>query len=320
MVDPVERLVNLALFLASVSIPVSAETVRTEVEGYPDSQDADAFLRMFERDKDQLRDAGFAIEESGGCYRMDTTSTFATDVEFSPEEAAAIRAVGQALLEDPAFPFADDLRLALAKIATSFSPPGTSAITRLASEQPERQGDLVAALDIAVTGRKRVTFGYTNQHGEHKDHEVEPYGLFAHDGRWYLVARDAAIGEVRVYAVARIDSAAANPSRPKSADFERPASFDVGSFISLPFQYGAEAFRVRLRFSAEHAWRAPALTTGKGNLEDDGDALVWSVTARSAEALIRWVVENGPGISILEPDTLASELSLRAREVAALHG
>lgn len=320
MIDPVERLVNLALYLASVSEPVSADTVRAEVDGYPAAQDEDAFLRMFERDKDQLRDAGFAIEETGGHYRMDAASTFATKIDFSPDEAAAIRAVGQALLEDPAFPFADDLRLALAKIATSFSPPGTPAITRLASEQPQQQGTLVAALDAALTARKRVTFGYANQQGEHKFHEVEPYGLFARDARWYLVARDVALDEVRVYAVARADGVTTNPRRPKSPDFERPGDFNVSAFIGLPFQYGAEDLMALLRFTPEQAWRAPALTAGKGVLEADGDALLWHIAARNGDALMRWVVENGPDIEIVEPERLAADLRSRARGVVTLHG
>jgi hypothetical protein len=57
MTEAVERLVNLALFIAKAGPRgVTADTCRG-VEGYPGDQDVAAFLRMFERDKEQLRAA-----------------------------------------------------------------------------------------------------------------------------------------------------------------------------------------------------------------------------------------------------------------------
>jgi proteasome accessory factor B len=317
--DPVERLVNLAFYLASAGRPVTAEEIHSEVDGYPPGQDADAFLRMFERDKEQLRDAGFAIEESEKRYRLDAASTFATEVDLAPEELAAIRAVGLALVDDPAFPFAEDLRLALAKLATSFEAPETSVVTRLATEQPARQGVAVATLDQALSARKRVTFGYTNQRGEHKVHDIEPFGLFAREGWWYLVGRDTKLDEVRVYAVARTDSLAVNPNRPKSPDFQRPEGFDVAAFIGMPFQYGPDHIDATVRISSEQAWRATALTAGTGTLEPDGTAILWRVTARDEKQFLRWLVEYGPGLELVAPERLARELRARIAEVAALH-
>jgi proteasome accessory factor B len=317
--DPVERLVNLALFLGSAGRPVTAEEIHSEVEGYPPGQDSDAFLRMFERDKEQLRDSGFVIEESDKHYRLDAASTFASQVDLAPEELAAIRAVGLALVDDPAFPFAEDLRLALAKLATSFDAPETSVVTRLATEQPARQGLAVAALDLAVGARKRVSFGYTNQRGEHKVHAIEPYGVFAREGWWYLVGRDTDLDEVRVYAVARMDAPAVNSNRPKSPDFDRPDDFNVAAFIGMPFQYGPEHIDATVRISAEQTWRASSLTGGIGTLEPDGTALLWHVSARDGKRLLRWLVENGPGLELVAPEPLAQALRLRMAEVAAAH-
>ena len=56
-----ERLLDLTMYLLARTEPVSAEQVRQEVEGYdPDATD-EAFLRKFERDKDDLRNAGIPI-------------------------------------------------------------------------------------------------------------------------------------------------------------------------------------------------------------------------------------------------------------------
>ena len=187
MPDATERLVNLALFLADARGPVTAEQVRSQVEGYPADQDDTAFIRMFERDKDDLRLMGLRIEsDSEGRYRLDTSSTFAGDLQLSAEEVAAVRVVGVALLDDPAFPFAEDLRFALAKIATAIEAPDAPVTGHLADESPSDQGTAVAALERAASARKRVRFAYVNSLGEHKSHEVEPYGLFVRDGRQLL--------------------------------------------------------------------------------------------------------------------------------------
>jgi len=321
--DAVERLVNLALYLADAAAPVPHARIRAEVAGYPAEQDDAAFARMFERDKDLLRDAGFAIEvDERGNYWLDREATFAASVEFSAEEAAAIQAAGSALVDDPSFPFAADLRLALAKVSSGKAEGGVPAVARLADEDAERQGETAALLSAASAARKRVTFGYTNSLGVFAPHEVEPYGLFLHDGRWYLVGRDTGLDQTRTYAVARMRDASANAVRPKAPDFERPADFDVRTFVRLPFQYGppAEEFEATVFFDASAAWRAEAVTGGEGRLRPDGNEFAWHIRARSPERLVRFVLENGPGLRLVAPTSLATleraglEAVIRAHE------
>lgn len=324
MSDAVERLVNLALYLADSAEPVTAARIRSDVFGYPAEQDEAAFLRMFERDKKDLRAAGFTIEvvDEAGRYQLDRAATFASAIELSAEETAAVAAAGSAMLADPSFPYRSDLRLALAKIATDFDSEVTRVASRLADEDPERQGSVVALLTDASSRGKHATFGYTNSYGITALHVVEPYGLFLHDGRWYLVGRDTARDEVRTYTVARVAEVVVDASRPNTPDFTRPDDFDVRRFVRLPFQYGPDAadFEACLRFSPIAAWRAAALCAGQGTLEPDGDEVVWHVTARSSARLLRFVLENGPGISIDGPDTLASDLRVGLAEVVRLHG
>lgn len=324
MIDSVERIVNLALYLADARRPVTAEQVRSEVSGYPSEQDYAAFARMFERDKDELRRSGFnlAFDEERQVYSLDRSATFAAPVELTAEEAAAVRAAGTAVLGDPSFPFAADLRLALVKIAAELPGDPATATARLADEDPARQGTTVAALSDAGSRSKVVRFGYTNSMGASALHEVEPYGLFVHDGRWYLVARDTSLDEVRTYAVARMSDVKINTSAPKTPDFERPADFDVSRFISLPFQYGPDEleFEAVLRFDPDSAWRARALSRGQGTLETDGDSLLWRVAARSRRGLLKFAIENGPGIRIVDPPDFVAELADGLARVEALHG
>ncbi|MDF1542017.1 MAG: WYL domain-containing protein [Anaerosomatales bacterium] len=302
MVDAVERLVNLALFLAAARGPASAERVRAEVIGYPEGQDESAFLRMFERDKDELRGLGLVIEATpDGRYQLDAERTFVSGLDLAAEDEAALRAAAAVLLDDPSFPFAGDLRYALAKVSGT-TDVDVPAAAHLADEHPEAQGETAATLATSAAARKRVTFVYTNTTGQSAPHSVEPYGLFLHAGRWYLVGRDTGRDEVRVYAVARMEDVTPNTARPRSADFERAADFDVSEYIGLPFQYGpGEVFDAVVRFAPPVTWRAPALTGGVGEMRSGGDGLLWHVTARDAAGLARWVIAHGPGLVIESP-------------------
>jgi len=321
MSDATERLVNLAMYLAAAPQAASAARIRAEVAGYPSDQDEAAFLRMFERDKDDLRAAGLAIEaDADGRYRLDPSATFASEISLSADEFAALRAAAAALLEDPAFPFSGDLRFALAKVENTLDVPEVHASAAIADECPDLQGDTVARLAAALGASKRVTFTYTNSRSQTVRHKVEPYGMFAREGRWYMVGRDVALGSVRTYALSRLSDLVVNSARPKSRDYERPADFDVSAYIRLPFQFGDEPFEAVLRIDADITWRAQAITAGQGCVtEDPSGGLTWTVAARDRNALLRWVVENGPGISIIEPPDLARGLAEGFARVVKRH-
>lgn len=310
-----ERLVNLALLLAAAREPVTAERIRAEGI-YPPGQDDDAFLRMFERDKEELRSMGFAIvADAAGCYRLDARATFTSPLELADADAALIMTVGETLASDPSFPYPDELRLALAKVAAATGrmavPPGSG---HLADEEPERQGELVSRLSAAATARKRARFEYTDSHGRRSTRSVEPYGLFLREGRWYLVGRDLDRESLRTYTVSRIAALEVSRTKPKTPEFERPSDFDVTAYVCLPFQIGPpeEEFTATIRCDAETAWRLPALTAGRGDLmaEDDG-SVAWRVRCRSREGLARFVLENGPGLTVLEPADFADEIDAR---------
>lgn len=320
----VERIVNLALFLADAREPVTAERIRTEVWGYPEDQDDAAFLRMFERDKKDLVRMGFHIvADTEGRYLLDRSNSFAGAVEFDPAEAATVRVAATAMLSDPSFPFGDDLRLAVTKISAELgASPTAHGVARLADEEPQRQGAAVATLAQAAETRKRVTMGYTNSMGASSPHEIEPYGMFLHDGRWYLVGRDAVKDEVRTYAVARMAHIEPNTLKPESPDFERPTGFDIDRFVRLPFQFGSETpFVATLEFEPPVAWKAARLAGGRGTLtfRADGSAC-WEIDASSAHDLLRFVVEHGPGVHVAAPAELLEHLRAGLSKVVASHG
>ena len=329
MPDPAERLVNLALFLDAAREPVSAARIQTQVAGYPEDQSETAFLRMFERDKEDLLSAGLVLEvvRSGETerYRLDREATFAGEVELEPEEAVLLRTAGAAMLADPSFPFAQDLRMALAKVAAAAgvrdAPAAVSAVSLLADEAPAEQAERVAALARALTARKVVTFGYTNLEGRASVRAVEPFGVFAREGRWYLVGRDRDADGMRAFAVARAGDVSVNAVRPKSPDFAPPEDFDIRDWMALPFQWGPGRFEALLRLSGPVAARAAGLAGGQGVLESRTDGtILWRVDAADARALATWTIANGPGVEVIEPALVRDALRAGLHKVAAAHG
>ena len=76
-----ERLLSIVVLLLSARRYLTAEEIRRAVIGYPDQDEA--FKRMFERDKDELRELGIPLEmrpvirwmtSRGTGYRDRTTS------------------------------------------------------------------------------------------------------------------------------------------------------------------------------------------------------------------------------------------------------
>jgi proteasome accessory factor B len=105
-----ERLVNLVICLLSTRQFITAERIRDAVPGY-ESADGnrstdEAFKRMFERDKAELRDLGIPLEtgknshfDSEDGYRIKRRDYELPAIEFDAAEAAAI-----GLVSTPATP------------------------------------------------------------------------------------------------------------------------------------------------------------------------------------------------------------------------
>src|SRR5512139_409957 len=98
---------NLVIALLSTRSFITAERIRETVYGYSDTASDEAFSRMFERDKNELRDLGIPLE-TGRVSQFDPTEGYRINreryalpaVELTPDEAAAV-AVATKLWESP---------------------------------------------------------------------------------------------------------------------------------------------------------------------------------------------------------------------------
>src|SRR5690242_15250658 len=71
---------------------LTVQEIRDTVPGY-DSDTEEAFRRMFERDKDELRELGIPLEtggESNDGYRIPRRDYELSEIDLEPDEAAAV--------------------------------------------------------------------------------------------------------------------------------------------------------------------------------------------------------------------------------------
>jgi proteasome accessory factor B len=231
-----ERLVNLVLCLLSTRQFLTAERIRTAVPGYePDDGTAradDAFKRMFERDKSELRELGVPLEtgrtsifdtEEG--YRIARRDYELPAVQLEPDEAAA---VGLAARLWQSAELADAARGALLKLRAGGVDVEPARTLDVEPRLDAAEDALHPCLDAVQSGRA-VTFDYRKYGGEESHREVEPWGVVSWRGRWYLVGHDRGRDAARCFRLSRVVGAV-TPVGPEGA-VKVPTGIDLVEYV-----------------------------------------------------------------------------------------
>jgi len=202
-----ERLLSIVVLLLSTRRYLTAEQIRAAVHGYP--SDGESFKRMFERDKEELRDLGIpldmgtngALDDEVG-YRIPRQAYELPDIRLEPDEAAvlavAARVWHRAELAGAAAGALLKLRAAGVE-AEETAQPGI---------EPRLQAGEAAFAPLweAVRDRRPVTFRYRAAgRSEAQQRELEPWGVVNRHGRWYVAGHDRARQAVRAFRLSRID-------------------------------------------------------------------------------------------------------------------
>ncbi|MCW2907796.1 MAG: DeoR family transcriptional regulator [Actinomycetia bacterium] len=202
-----ERLLGLVVCLLSSPRYLTAVQIREAVPGYPES--FEAFKRMFERDKEELRELGIPLEtgfnsagddEAG--YRIPRQAYVLPEIRLEPDEAAvlslAARVWRQAELAGAAAGALLKLRAAGVE-AEETTQPGIEP-RLLAGEAA------FGPLWEGVRDRRPVTFAYRAAgRSEAQQRHLQPWGVVNRHGRWYVAGYDTDRDAVRVFRLSRID-------------------------------------------------------------------------------------------------------------------
>lgn len=246
--DKLERLLNLTAALLDAERPISAETLRDRIPGYP--ADRASFRRQFERDKEDLREMGVPLEvrkvpgvvpEVDG-YLVDKDKYYLRDPGLTPEELAALHLASSLVRIDGLQGLGGLWKLGGTVAGGDGSDDGGDA----AAVRPLPADPNLITSFGAITERRAVRFTY---HATQR--ELHPYRLDYQNGRWYVSGFDRGSEAERVYRLDRVEGAieAVGPS----GAFERPAGAVPGLALE-PWQVGgAEPVTARLAVDASQA-------------------------------------------------------------------
>jgi predicted DNA-binding transcriptional regulator YafY len=309
-----ERLVNLLLMLLSARRPVTAEQIRAVVPGY-DQADDDAFRRMFERDKEELRDLGVPVEtqpldawEDEVGYRIPRSSYELPAIPFEPDEAAAV-ALAARLWQSAGL--ADASASALLKLRAAgidADPVATAGIEPRVAARDESFEPLLAAVRAA----QAVTFAYRPSYADQPvTRTVEPWGLVHRLGRWYVVGHDRDRQAPRVFRLSRVAGAVTTVGRPGA--YAVPEGVDLRAMVA-PFDHEANR-SATVRLAPGAAWDVRRAAT---ELKDEADG--WTraeVPFGDLERFADWIVGLGPDAVVLSPDDAREVVVARLRAAAS---
>nr|WSW48032.1 YafY family transcriptional regulator [Streptomyces sp. NBC_01001] len=148
--------------------------------------------RTVQRDLQTLMETGVPVRATpgrGGGWSIDPRMTL-PPIHFTADEASAL-AVALAAA-DASAPYAGAARTAAQKIAASMTGPAAVAAQELAARivalTSPSDPTVRAAVEQALTTNTVLRLSYIDATGRESDRAVEPAGLLAADGRWYLIA------------------------------------------------------------------------------------------------------------------------------------
>ncbi|MCZ4099132.1 WYL domain-containing protein [Streptomyces sp. So13.3] len=305
-----ERLMNLALCLMNTRRPVSKRELRESIEAYHEIGSDDAFNRMFERDKDDLRELGLIIEtvesvdgDVGYLARRDRNRL--PEIALDAEEAAALSLAAkvwqQARLAEAASGALQKLRAA----GVPFEDTHSALEPRIPTPEPAFE-----PLMVATRERRAVSFDYRKANAVRPEpRQVEPWALECWRGHWYLAGWDRDRGAVRVFRLSRISGKVRSRGGAFSAPV--PDHVDVRAAVASWAGEGATATaRIRLRRDSGYPLRAKAVTSEPVDAEWDELEIPYG------HGLDAWLVEFGPDVVVLEPAELRADVVDRLRAVA----
>ena len=314
--DKTERLLNLVICLLYTRRPLSKAKIRDAVPQYGSKASDEAFDRMFERDKDELRDLGIPLvtepfdeffdDEPG--YRIDRREYALPQITFAPDELAVLglasRAWTQASLAGPA---AEALRKLKAAGVERDDSSLIGIVPRVRTVEPSFEAVKNAVLrhtPVSFTYRTAGTGGVATRH-------VQPWAIAYWHGHWYLTAVDTGRDAPRVFRLGRIEGEVTVEGKPSS--YEVPAGHEPREMIgAVTVESAPRAALLRVRVGAGHSLRRQATTVA--DLAPETPADLWSLVAidfTDTEAFAEELCSFGPDVVVQSPAELRESVIRR---------
>lgn len=313
--EPLERLLNLVGLLLETPQPLTFEQIRRVLEPYGQSN-PDSAKRMFERDKDVLREYGVPLElvdvdvwgtEQG--YVIPKDKYYLPEIEFDPGELVALLVAAQSGGQDQA---AESGARKLLYGADGGVLAGLGG-GPLASGSDARS-NLVHATAESAQELRRVRFTYRTSQGRTGERDVDAWAMVFRAGHWYLVGHDRERDDIRAFRLSRmvgeIVDAGVGSSPP--ADFRAADHVEAGPWVAV----GDD--RAIVSFSPARAWFAASQFPGAREIDTDPAGWVeMEIPMADEHAFAAMLLEYGPDAIVRSPSSLRDAVVSRLEALLA---
>ena len=304
-----ERLLNLVIALLATPRYMSRDQIRDLVAGYASAKTDDAFQRMFERDKEDLRRMGVEIEvgptdpttsETDG-YRIRADDFYLPEIRLTPEESTLV-GLASSVWTEPSL--AHDVGQAVAKLRAS----GTEVaepLSFLAPRLTAREAGFGILWEALVT-RSPVGFSY---HGRRR--RVRPWRMISRSGAWYLLGDDEAAG-TRMFKLSRIEDAPQIDGEPGSYELPDPEVIRAACASLEPAPVASVLVAVRESAAGNLRRRG---TPAEGDVPPGYDCV--SIPYARTDEIVSAICAVGPDALVAEPGQIRDAVVAQLRSVAA---
>jgi len=268
--------------------------------------------RMFERDKDDLRSLGIAIElgtfdpifedEAGyritpSSYQLNLGKLDGTDIALLSLAASAWS--GAALERESTS--------ALIKLASMGIDSDSEALSLLTPQVSGTDQNFTLITD-AIIRRSEIEFEYVSGDLSRQVRKIAPYSLRGQSGSWYLVGLDGEKDSLRTF---RLDRIVSEVTVSKKAH-----SFDIPALIPAQGSDEVSEFALlRIRKNRGHQLRSLATLVESG---EEWDEIRLPIV--DASWLLRTILWHRDDVIALDPPILRKSVIDSLEELRVLHG
>lgn len=316
-----DRLISLLMLLQTHG-RLTADELAERLEVSP---------RTIYRDLDALSASGVPVYAErgpqGGCMLMESYRTNLTGLKEDEVRALFMFAV-PGLLADLGADKASES--ALLKLTAALPAPFQQDAQRIQARlfldpaawfQQEEPAPFLPLLQTAVFSDRRLRLVYRRADGQWIKRLVDPYGLVAKAGIWYLVGSVYA-GHPQTFRVSRVQEAELSDSR-----IHRPASFNLAAYWTqwcAQFEAQKEKVQVQIRVAPDAVSRLIRFL-GEGlynylaqpGVADDHGFVTLPLAFDSLEAACEQLMGLGTAVEVLSPLELREEIRQTAVALAA---
>ena len=298
-----ERLINLTLALLASKRFLTKGEIFSTVAGY--SGNTETMERMFERDKDELRNLGIKIEVKGidPLFEDDQgyliqEDTFQINSNAFTQEELLYLTMAANLWHGSALH--DQSKAALLKIQSISGPIEVNEVNSPVIRDSEDSSALLVIFE-AINNLAQLEFEYKGS-----ARRVNPYGLYTRDGFWYLVGQENAV--IKTFKLVRISKSVNIVGKTNS--FLKPNDFDLKEFLagSAPTAQSHVVILVR---------KNQALTLRKKyeveEVDSEWDRMEFAYLI--ADELIESLLWFGADVIVLSPESIRGKLIANCEEL-----